>query len=124
MSATSRQAALQQRLARLKASLADAGLAIQGTILRRVIRRDGPLRPGHRKDYGPYYQWTRKRQGRTVLQNLTASQAKVYGRAIRENQRLEKTLAQIRDVSLKLLGLTTRGVKKRNRPKEEGRPLS
>ncbi|MCX7013821.1 MAG: hypothetical protein NTW86_14930 [Candidatus Sumerlaeota bacterium] len=124
MSAPSRQAVLRQRFARLKAALGEADLMVQGSILRRIIRRDDPQTPGTTKDYGPYYQWTRKRQGRTVLQNLTAGQAQAYGRAIRENQRLEKILAQMRDVSLKLLDLTTSGVKKRRRPENVGRSSS
>lgn len=48
-----------------------------------------------------------------MIQNLTASQAKAFERAIRENRKLEKTLDEMRDISLKMLELTTEGVRKR-----------
>ena len=38
-----------------------------------------------------------------MVQNLTASQAKAFAQAIRENQKFEKTLAQIRSILLKIL---------------------
>ena len=104
---------LHRKLQRLTRSLATLGPVLQGTILPRVICREDPERPGHTKEYGPYYQWTRKLHGRTVIQNLTPSQAKVYGRAIRENQKLETILADLRETSLQLLQATTEGVRKR-----------
>jgi hypothetical protein len=55
-----------------------------------------------------------------VIQNLTTSQAKVFERAIRENRKLEKTLAQMRAISLEMLELTTEGVRKR-KPKRHNR---
>ena len=85
-------AELQRRHQRLKRSLLNLGPTLQGSILRRVIQRPDPERPQRTKDYGPYYQWTRKVEGRTAIQNLTASQAKVFQRAIRENRKLENTL--------------------------------
>lgn len=108
---------LHQKIERLKRSLATLSPVLQGTILPRVIRREDPERPGHTKEYGPYYQWTRKLHGRTVIQNLTPSQAKTYGRAIRENQKLEKIVAELRETSLQLLQSTTKGVQKR-RPRK------
>ena len=108
-----RAAQLEKRYGALKRALVTLGPVLQGSILRRTITRDDPAHPGHNKDYGPYYQWTRKVQGRTVIQNLTASQAKTYARAIRENKTLEKTLAEMRAISLKMLELTTKGVPKR-----------
>ena len=104
---------LKSKHARLRKSLRSLGPAIQGTILRRVIHRDDPDSPGTIKAYGPYYQWTRKIKGRTVIQNLTPSQAKAYATAIRENRTMEKTIAEIRAISLKILELTTVGVRKR-----------
>jgi hypothetical protein len=108
---------LHRKLERLTRSLATLGPVLQGTILPRVICREDPDRPGHTKEYGPYYQWTRKLQGRTVIQNLTPSQAKVYGRALRENQKLEKIIAELRETSLQLLETSTEGVRKR-RPRK------
>jgi len=111
---------LRRRHECLKRSLLTLGPTIQGSILHRVIQRPDPESPRRTKDYGPYHQWTRKLNGRTVIQNLTASQAKVFERAIRENRKLEKTLAQIRAISLEMLELTTEGVLKR-KPKRPNR---
>ena len=104
---------LLRRHQTLRHSLSELGLTLQGTVLRRSIVRDDPGHPGRVKNYGPYYQWTRKVEGRTVIQNLTASQASTYGLAIRENRKLEKTICEMRAISLKILELTTEGVQKR-----------
>jgi len=108
-----RLARLKRRHAALQRRLLTLGPTIQGSILRRLIPREDPDRPGQTKEYGPYYQWTRKVQGHTVIQNLSPSQAKTYARAIRENQTLDNTLAEIRRISLEILELTTQGVRKR-----------
>ncbi|HUU36113.1 MAG TPA: DUF6788 family protein [Vicinamibacterales bacterium] len=115
---------LERRLQELKRSLLDLRSAIQGSILKRTIRRHDPARPGKTKAYGPYYQWTRKIAGRTAIQNLTAAQAKAYARAIRENRRLERIVADMRTTSLKLLELTTPGVVRRRRRTEGANTLS
>ena len=115
---------LERRLDGLRRSLLALGPVAQGTIMRRTIRRENPARPGEMKDHGPYYQWTRKIAGRTAIQNLTAAQARTYGQAIRENRRLERTIAEMRAVSLKLLELTTTGVAKRRRKRDDEAPLS
>ena len=115
---------LQRRHERLKRSLLSLGPVIQGTILPRIIQRPDPEQPQQLKDYGPYYQWTRKVAGRTTIQNLTPVQAKAYQRAIREHRRLEQILTELRDISLKILELTTPSVKKRRTNNEHNTPLS
>lgn len=115
---------LQRRHERLKRSLLNLGPTLQGSILRRVIQRPDPEHPQRTKDYGPYYQWTRKVDGRTAIQNLTPSQAKTFERAIRENRKLENTLDQMRAISLKLLELTTKGVQKRSPRTKKTKGLS
>lgn len=117
-------ARLERKLDDLKRSLLALGPVAQGSILKRTIRREDPARPGKMKDYGPYYQWTRKIAARTAIQNLTAAQARAYGQAIRENRRLETIVSNMRTVSLKLLELTTPGVAKRRRKQEGDAPLS
>lgn len=62
--------------------------------------------------------------GRTVLQSLTAAQAKAYARAIRENRRLERIVADMRATSFRLLELTTPGVVRRQRRTETKKALS
>jgi len=117
-------AKLRERLESLKRSILSTGPIVQGSILKRTISREDPLRPGKTKAYGPYYQWTRKIAGRTVIQNLTRERALAFTQAIRENNRLERLLAQMRDVSLKFLELTTPGVAKRKREKAGKKRLS
>jgi len=105
--------ALEKKRLRLQQSLAALGPTLQGSILRRIIRREDPAHPGAMKDYGPYFQWTRKRSGRTVIQNLSASQAREWEKAIEENRKLENILEKMRELSLAILELTTEGVVKR-----------
>lgn len=104
---------MERRYARLAARLARLGPVLQGSIAERTIVRPDPGAPGKEKAYGPYYQWTFKRQGRTVTVNLSASQAKAYQRAIDRNRELEETVAEMRALSLEILEARTRGVKKR-----------
>lgn len=104
---------MERRYARLAARLAKAGPVLQGSIAERSIVRPEPGAPGKKKAYGPYYQWTFKRQGRTVTVNLSAGQAKTYQRAIDRNREIEETLAEMRSLSLEILEARTKGVKKR-----------
>ena len=107
-------AAQEKRHARLSARLARLGLVLQGTITERRIVRADPKNPKKEKNYGPYYQWTFKRQQKTVTVNLTASQAKTYQRAIDRHRKMEEILDEIRALSLEILEAKTEGVKKRN----------
>lgn len=104
---------VERRYARLAARLAKIGPVLQGNIAERTITRPDPDAPGKEKAYGPYYQWTFKRQGKTVTVNLSASQAKSYQRAIDRNRDLEDTIAEMRQLSLEILEAKTKGVKKR-----------
>jgi len=110
--------ALRRRYAQARECLARAGWVLQGTISERTIRREDPERPGKHKEYGPYYQWTWKREGKTVTVNLTPRQAQAYREAIGNHQALEKTLQEMRNLSRKILEATLPGVKKRrSRPR-------
>jgi uncharacterized iron-regulated protein len=110
-------AQMKRRYARLAARLAKLGPVLQGTITERTVRRDDPRRPGEKKAYGPYYQWTFKRNGKTVTVNLSRSQAKVYQRAINNQRKLEETTQEMRELSLQILESTTTGVVKRKAKK-------
>lgn len=108
---------MNQRYARLTAQIAKLGTVLQGTITERSVERKDPHHPGKTKTYGPYYQWTFKRQGKTVTVNLTRTQAKTYQRAINNHRKLEKTTQEMRELSLKILEATTRAVKRRKSTK-------
>lgn len=105
--------ALQRRHARLRARLSKLGFVLQGTITERTMVRADPRTPEKQKVYGPYYQWTFKRRGKTATVNLTASQSKVYQRAIDNNRKMEKIIEEIRTLSLEILEAKTKGVRKR-----------
>ena len=104
---------MERRYARLTARLAKLGFVLQGTITARTMVRADPQAPGREKTYGPYYQWTFKRTGKTVTVNLTASQAKTYQRAIDNHRKMEKTLEEMRALSLEILEANTPSVRKR-----------
>ena len=88
---------------------AELGLILQGTITKRTIAH----LDDKKRIYGPYYQWTRKICAKTVTVNLSHSQVKEYQVAINNNKRLEKTIKDMRDLSLKICDATTAGVIKR-----------
>ena len=106
-------AALEKRYLRLTVRLGKLGFVLQGTITERTIMRDDPHAPAKQKAYGPYYQWTFKRKGRTETVNLTAIQAKTYQRAIDNHRKMEEVIEQMRALTLEILEAKTPGVKKR-----------
>lgn len=108
---------MKKRYARLSARVGKLGPVLQGTITERVIERADPKNPRKKKEYGPYYQWTFKKDGKTRTVNLSASQAKVYQRAIDRHRKLEEITQEMRDLSLEILEVTTKGVDKR-KPKK------
>jgi len=104
---------MEARYRRLTARLARLGPILVGTITPRVIEKDDPDKPGKKKTYGPYYQWTFKQEGKTVTQNLAAGQAKVYQQAIDNQRKMEQIIEEMRTLSLAILEETTEGVVKR-----------
>jgi len=107
---------MEKRYDRLAANLAGLGPILQGTITERSIVRPDPKQQGQERTYGPYYQWTWKRDGKTVTVNLSASQAKVYQKAINNHRKMEKIIQEMRRLSLAILEATTDGVTKRKPP--------
>ena len=105
--------ALKRRYERLAARLAKLGPIVQGTITERIIAKKDPNTPRITKTIGPYYQWTFKRNAKTVTVNLAASQVKSFQRAIDANRKLEVLLTQMRELSRDILEATTHGVQRR-----------
>lgn len=116
--------ALEEEYERLKGRLLKLGPVVQGSILARTLVREDPRAPGGTRQLGPYYQWTRKIEGRTVNVNLSPEQAKTFGRAIAQHRRLEAVLERMRELSLKILEISTEGVKKRKSRKSKELALS
>ena len=90
---------IRARYDRLRARLAKVGWAIQGTVTERYDDRV----PDGAPPRGPYYQWTFKRDGKTVTRNLTATQAGKYRKAIENQRRLDAILREMRALSLEYL---------------------
>jgi hypothetical protein len=107
--------AKRRRLERLRRKLGKIGPVLQGTITERVVVRDTRGEAGKR--YGPYYQWTTKKHGKTVTVNLARRQAKSFQKAIDNHRELERIVSEMRDLSLEILEQTTAGVQKRARGK-------
>ena len=101
---------LRRRLERLAARLGQTRWVLLGTIRPRWIPS---RRRGSSKRLGPYYQWTFKERGKTVTVNLSASQVKLFLRAIDEQRKVEGLLAEMRLLSRQFLEATTAGVKRR-----------
>jgi hypothetical protein len=73
------------------------------------VRRYMPCgRPGCRcqanppRLHGPYYQWTRKIQGKTATTRVDRAQAKLLREWIQNGRRLDKIVRQMETVSLRL----------------------
>jgi hypothetical protein len=95
----------RRRQAAIVARLAEAGFALPGTLLERthvcgkMNCRCGadPPRP-----HGPYHQWTRKIDGKTVTVNLTDEQMARYGAWFAEAKRLRGVLSDLEALSLQI----------------------
>jgi hypothetical protein len=101
------------RYEKLKANLAEPGLLLLGTIVKRMDKRPDPATAGKLKTYGPYYQWTFKIEGKSRTVNLTPQQAAQYDKAIRNHRQMQRTIDQMRQLSLAILEATIEGVQKR-----------
>ena len=105
---------IRRRFERLAQSLGKTGWILLGTIYERRMSRP-VLRGTAAKSYGPYYQWTFKREARTVTVELSASQVRVFRQALGRQRKLEAILAEMRSLSRQYLDATTLGVPKRKR---------
>ena len=105
---------LRRRCQRLAERLGKIGWMLHGTITERTDTRVVRQVAGGKKTYARYYQWTFKRQGKTVTVNLTATQAKTYQKAIANQRKAENLLREMRSLSLQFLEETTVSPKRRN----------
>lgn len=106
-------AALKKRYAKRTAQLSRTALIVQGSISERTITKKSSGVRGGAKTLGPYYQWTFKRDGKTVTVNLSQAQSNPFQKAIDANKKLETILTQIRELSREILEASTKGVERR-----------
>ncbi len=109
----SSQPNLQKRYAQLADQLSYMGPVLPGSITERRIIGQASKKQIDRKKYGPYYQWTRKVNGKTVTVNLSEAQVDLFRKAIDNNRRLEQILREMREISLQRLENDTQSVKRR-----------
>ena len=89
----------------LKEKIVELGYVVPGTVQNRSYRcgkpncrcmTDGIL-------HGPYYQWTRKIQGRTVNINLDREAAAIVQEWIQNNRKLHRLRTRLEKTSLEVL---------------------
>ncbi len=88
----------------LAAQLADIGPISSGSLTRRYTRCTSPgckCRADPPRPHGPYWQLTRKIDGKTVTRRLTPAQAKLYQEWIANDRRLRRITDQMRTITAK-----------------------
>jgi len=98
---------LDQRLAEAGLLAEDdrLGFALPGTLIERRTRCGKPncrCHAGPPRPHGPYWQWTRKRNGKTITINLTPDQATRYQPWFDTARDIRGTLARIEELSLRI----------------------
>ena len=95
---TRRLRSLQSRLQRLASELASTGFISSGSVVQRLVACG---KPGCRCQvdpsqlHGPYWQWTRLIDGKTVTRRLSPDQARLYQQWIANRRRLNDILVQM-----------------------------
>lgn len=100
---TSAQRRAQQRIAR---RLADIGFALPGTITRRMMRcgkRGCRCKDDPPQLHGPYIQWTRTVDSKTVTKLLSEDQLARYQPWFDNARKLRELLAQLQAVSIEAI---------------------
>jgi hypothetical protein len=85
--------------------LTDTGFALPGTLIERTMRCGKPTcrcKSDPPQLHGPYHQWTRKVDGKTVTVNLTDEQITRYGPWFANAQTLRSALNELEALSLRI----------------------
>jgi len=107
------QSNLKRRYTQLVDQLSRTGAVLPGTITERRIIGQASQKQVDRKKYGPYYQWTRKVNGKTVTVNLSEAQVDLFQKAIDNNRKIEQILSEMKQISIQRLENETQNVKRR-----------
>jgi len=119
------------RYRQLQNTLAHVGYFRRGTLLKRFMACSKPrcaCQASPPRLHGPYYQWTRKLEGKTVTVRLSAQQAELLAGWIESGRELERVIAEMESLSLqatermlrKLPAPTTRKQATRAKRKRKG----
>jgi hypothetical protein len=99
-------AAHQAALGKITAGLAAAGLALPGTLTVRAYRCGKPNCRCHADPprlHGPYNEWTRKIDGKTVTRRLTDAELADYQPLFDNARKLRALLAELQDLTLAII---------------------
>jgi hypothetical protein len=94
----------ERRYRQLAAQLADLGLISAGSLTRRYTRCTSPgckCRADPPEPHGPYWQLTRKIDGKTTTRRLTPNEAELYQDWINNDRRMRHLISQMRTVATK-----------------------
>ncbi len=95
---------LPQNYQQLQHALSQIGYFRRGTLLKRFMACGKPgcaCQDSPPRLHGPYYQWTRKVEGKTVTVRLTAEQAQLMNAWIANGRELDRIVAQMESLSLR-----------------------
>lgn len=98
-------AAERRAQAEIARRLAEAGFALPGTLLERAMRCGKPncgCKAEPPRLHGPYHQWTRKVDGKTVTVNLNDEQVDRYGPWFANARALRTALEELEELSLRI----------------------
>ena len=90
---------------RIVAALADTGFALPGNVVTRLLPCGKPgcrCKADPPQLHGPYHQWTRKIDGKTVTRWLSAEEADRYEPWFANARRLRQLLTELERLSLRL----------------------
>ena len=106
----------EEKLERLKQALTELGPFRRGSVQERMMPCGKPgcrCQASPPRLHGPYYQWTRKVQGKTVTVRLTPQQARLIRKWIANSKRFDKLIAELEEVSFRLTAPTFDALGKR-----------
>jgi hypothetical protein len=110
MEVTAAQQAARDKIA---AGLAAAGFALPGTLTIRAYRCGKPNCRCHADPprlHGPYAEWTRKIDGKTVTRRLTDAELADYQPLFDNARKLRALLAELQDLTLAIIEAEPAGV--------------
>lgn len=106
--ATTELAALQRRYQASRKQLLQVGLIASGSLLQRyTVCTNAGCRCHHApaQRHGPYWQYTRKINGKTVTARLTNEQAERYREWIDNRRKLDQIIAEMDELSRQIRDL-------------------
>lgn len=96
---------LPQNYQQLQRALSRVGYFRRGTLLKRFMACGKPgcaCQASPPRLHGPYYQWTRKVDGKTVTVRLTREQADLLAVWVATGRELDRIIAQMERMSLRV----------------------